>query len=226
MNSTSEKCSKILRAHDLYSSGKLDRIQRSFQQSIEQFKAAIELGRALGMLEIEVKCLRQLSLNYLEMDMMDDFRRLNECALAISKELKHRPEEARCINNLGVYYFKSNRYSRALDFYNESLKIARETSRNLSDEADCQNNIALIYLNLGDYDKAQRYLDEALAIQIKLDSRADISLELNNIGEILRNKALANRYNSQCTDIITCFYESLALSRKNKNRQVENLFAQ
>ena len=157
-------CSKILQIHSLYKNGKDAAISRRYQRSIRQFEAAIVLARELGRPEFELKCLRQLSLDFFDLEKLEDFLALNKKSLAIALALKHRTEEARCLNNIGLYFFKVNRYSKALTLYENALQILRRTDYYPEDKADCLNNIALIHLSLGNYDKALRYLQEAMEL--------------------------------------------------------------
>jgi CHAT domain-containing protein/Tfp pilus assembly protein PilF len=221
ISSAAAECSTALLIHDLYLRGKEERLKRRFQQSIREFRTAIEMGKTIGKPEFELKCLRQLSLDYLELERMDQFLSLGEQALAIARQLRHRPEEGRCLNNMGLYFFKTNRYSKALALYDEALAIAKETSKNGTDETDCLNNIALVYLNLGDYAKALRYLEEAFAIDIKKNGILEMCIELNNIGEILRNRASTTSDNTQFARAIDYFSRALELSRKTNVEKIE-----
>jgi CHAT domain-containing protein/Tfp pilus assembly protein PilF len=221
INSLAAECTKVLRIHELYMRGKAARMSRRFQQSIGQFEAAIGLGRAIGKSEFELKCLRQLSLNYFDLERMGQFLELNERALGIARQVKHRREEARCLNHIGVYYFKTSRYSKALALYDDALGILKGTDRNETDETDCLNNIALIYLSLGDYDKALKNLEEALVIDSRLNSKPNVCIGLNNIGEILRNRACSTNVHSQFARALEYFCRALDLSRKTNNKQIE-----
>ena len=149
--------------------------------------------------------MRQLSLNYFDLEKLEDFLALNKKSLGIAQALKHRTEEARCLNNIGLYYFKANRYSKALTLYENALQILRDTGYYPEDTADCLNNIALIHLSLGGYDKALRYLQEAIAVDNILKNDSGMCIGLNNIGEILRNRARTKRTLSMYTEAIDIF---------------------
>ncbi len=204
--------SKLLQIHDLYARGKKALGLKRFGQSIRQFEAAISLADEAAQPEFALKCLRQLSLNYFDLDKMDRFLELNERALGIARALKHRCEEARCLNNIGLYFFKANRYSRALTLYEDALTILRETSYDEEDKADCLNNIALIYLSLGNYDKALRYIQEAMTIDLGMNDISAVALDLGNMGAILRNKGENSRSEADISKSLKYYLECLRLS--------------
>ena len=208
-------CSKILQIHDLYASGKRALKARRYQQSIRQFEAAISLAGELGRPEFELKCLRQLSLNYFDLEKMNDFLELNTKALGIARALKHRPEEARCLNNIGLYFFKANRYSKALTLYEEALLILRETAYNEVDKADCLNNIALIHLSLGNYERALRYINEAMEIDLRMNDIVAVALDLKNMGTIYRNKGENKKSKADIRESLKYYAECLNLSEKH-----------
>ncbi|OGD19796.1 MAG: hypothetical protein A2W03_17510 [Candidatus Aminicenantes bacterium RBG_16_63_16] len=214
-------CSKILQIHDLYGSGKSALKSRRYRKSIRHFEAAVSLAGELGRPEFELKCLRQLSLNYYDLEKMTDFLDLNKKALGIARAMKHRSEEAKCLYNIGLYFFKANRYSKALALYENALLIIRETAYNEEDRASCLNNIALIYLNLGYYEKALRYLEEAIAVDHKLNNDHGVSIGHNNIGEVLRNIAQNEGSLNVFYRAIEHFLKALQESRAAKDKRVE-----
>jgi len=211
-----EECAAAIKIYDLYSRAKTLRDENRHEESVQSFKQAIDLARKIHSLEHELKCLRQLSLNFPEEH--EQFFQLNSTALEIAKKIKHRLEEARCLNNIGLFYWKSNKYSTALGLLNEALLIAREIDRGGKDESACLNNLGIVYRELGDYDRALRHLKEALEIDRTLNDYNNIANDLNNIGEVIRNKddkqhnLEAYAYYEMCIDI--------ASKIKNQNLQI------
>ncbi len=213
-------CSKILQIHSLYKNGKDAAISRRYQRSIRQFEAAIALARELGRPEFELKCLRQLSLDFFDLEKLEDFLALNKKSLAIALVLKHRTEEARCLNNIGLYFFKVNRYSKALTLYENALQILRRTDYYPEDKADCLNNIALIHLSLGNYDKALRYLQEAMELDLKMHDIASVALDLKNIGTVFRNKGENKKNYSDIRESLRYYLECLKLLKNNQHEHL------
>jgi len=90
---------------------------------------------------------------------------------------------ATSLNNIGNVYSDQGENTKALDYYNKSIKIREE----LKDEqglAMCYNNISNIYNLLGDFEKALDYSFKSLAIREKVGNKKGASISLNNIGSI------------------------------------------
>ena len=88
-----------------------------------------------------------------------------------------------------MVYHDQGLYQKALEMYEESLKIKTEhyKTRNNVSCANAINNIAIIYKNQGLYQKALEMLDESLKIKIKhYKTRDNISCSqtLEFIGDI------------------------------------------
>ena len=147
-----EECKIALEVFDFYSQGKKYRTSGQYWESIEVFKKAINLARKFGSKEHELKCLRQLSISYWELDKISEFHSLNKQALGIAQKLNHRKEIGRCFNNIGNYYKKSGDYSYALSCYSKALNIAQEFESK-RDESERLNNIGIVYKDMGDFNK-------------------------------------------------------------------------
>jgi serine phosphatase RsbU (regulator of sigma subunit) len=95
---------------------------------------------------------------------------------------------ALALNNEGYYYKKLGNITKALDLYEQSLKIDEEIN-NLSGVATTFNNLAAIYNEQGLYDEAISYFEKSLLIHQSENDSLGISLTLNNIGSLHYNKA-------------------------------------
>jgi tetratricopeptide (TPR) repeat protein len=115
LKSKYDKAQTAVSIYNHYADGKKHRSSGQYQESINSFQDAIDLARKIGSREHEVKCLRQLSATYWQLNDLQQFFRLNEEALKIAKELNHRKEESRCLINIGVHYVKKDNYTHALN---------------------------------------------------------------------------------------------------------------
>lgn len=91
--------------------------------------------------------------------------------------------KANALNNIGYVYKQQGNTSKALEWYEKSLKIRKQ----LDDKkgiATSFNNIGLIYNNLGDISKALGYYKSALKIQNEIKDLKGIAISSNNIGSI------------------------------------------
>ena len=118
-------CSDAIEIHNLYNQGKDLRAKGEYAKSIESFQKAISLARNHNSLDLELKCLRQLSLCYWEQNIFPEFHNLNESCLNIAQTTRNKKDEGFCLNNIGLYYWKVDNYSKALEYYEKALDIAR-----------------------------------------------------------------------------------------------------
>lgn len=159
-------CRKGVEIIRLYDLGKEFRSGNQNQKSLDCFEKAIGLGRSTGIQGFELKSLRQKSLTYMQIGDIDMFLTCNKRGLEIAKEINHRKEVGRCLNNIGVYYEKVGDYSNALRSFSTALPILR--SENEPDtEAKCLNNIGTVYKNIGEFDRALRAISRVLEIDEK-----------------------------------------------------------
>jgi CHAT domain-containing protein/Tfp pilus assembly protein PilF len=219
-----ETSSIILSIFHYYNEGKEYRKNGNYDKSIESFSIAIELSRKIKSKEHELKCLRQQSLNYWDLERLQDFLNLNKEALTIAIKINHVQEQASCLNNIGLFYWKLDNYSEALKYYERAHSLARMLG-DLEGQAECLNNISIAYYDLGEFDKALEYLTGALKIDRQLKNDSFIAKDLNNIGEAFRRKGLQNEKKDDFIVALRYFGESLELARKiiDKDTEVRTL---
>jgi tetratricopeptide (TPR) repeat protein len=197
-----------IQIYELYQAGKDQRSRAECQKSIENFEMAIELSREIASKEHEVKCLRQLSVTYAEINDIDKLFSTSKDALKIARELKHKKAEGRCLFIIGYYYDAIDNYSQALLHYEEALRISR-IFKEYFDESTCLTNISQIYIHLGNYDKALEYLKEVLRIDKQLEEDAYVAIDLNNIGVTYQKKALYSDNKDDFHNALAFLKESL-----------------
>jgi len=223
-----KKCKDAIEICCLYKKGKDLRFQGEYQQSIINFKKAIEIARESNSREHELKCLRQLSFSYEDMNNINEFFTLNYDALRIALDINHIEEKGRCIINIGNYYKRVGNYYEALNCYYQALRIKRDLN-NKQNEAICLNNIGIIYQELGDHDKALDYLKRALEIDQNLGDDINILMDLNNIGTTYRKKGVISNHPKDFYKSLFYFTECLNLiknlldkkERKNVFEKIE-----
>jgi CHAT domain-containing protein/tetratricopeptide (TPR) repeat protein len=212
------ECAACIKIYEAYVQGKEARAAGSYKESIDHFSAAINLARKIKSPEHELKCLRQMSLNYFQRKNHLKFFLVNNEALDIAKKLKHRKEEGRCLNNIGIYYYEIGSYSRALVYYDDALSILNETIDKEADLSACLNNIGAVYRKLGDYEKSLPYINSALEIDSKINDVEGIYIELDNLAATYRHKGIQA---NNISDIFISFdyhLRSLEISRKNGDK--------
>lgn len=94
---------------------------------------------------------------------------------------------AGALNNIGVLADEQGEITKALEFYQKSLKIQEEI-KDKKGIASSLNNIGLIYKNQGDIPKALGFYHKSLKIQEEIIDKVGIATSLNNIGSIYENQ--------------------------------------
>jgi CHAT domain-containing protein/Tfp pilus assembly protein PilF len=215
-----ERCKKSLDIYTLYIKGKEHRASGDYQESIECFQKAVGLARQIGSEAHELKCLRQMSICYLETSELDEFLALNKKALEKAKRLNHFKEEGRCLNNIGIYHWKFNEHTEAIASYTDALVIARKT-RNKVVESACLNNIGLLCQSIGDYNDAIEFFMKAMKIDQEIDNKKAISIDLNNLGGAYLRQAIILGRNQDFQKAEEFFHKCLDLANDIKNKDIE-----
>jgi CHAT domain-containing protein/tetratricopeptide (TPR) repeat protein len=183
------RCEKYLKIVQLYDQGKADRLARLFYRSILRFEQAISLGGEVGVPDLQLKCLRQQSLAYLDLRKLDLYLENNRKGLDIATKINHRVEQGRCLNNIGVYYLQRHSFSQAVGHLEKALSISRTVDEEQT-QAECLNNLSLVYRELGNLGLAQYYISQALTLDEKAGHVTAICMDLENFGSILLRKGI------------------------------------
>jgi CHAT domain-containing protein/Tfp pilus assembly protein PilF len=215
-----ERCAAYVKICECYVRGKEACASGRHRESISQFSMAIGLARKLDSPEHEVKCLRQMSLNYHQSRAYSVFLALNKRALGIAHKLNHKKESGRCLNNIGVYLYETNSYSQALVYFEEALSEIRQTQENQLDLSACLNNTGLIFKELGDYSKAILLFEEALEIDRGLKDEEGISIDLNNLGSTFHSKSKNQNTEIDLVYSWDFFMSSLEMVQGGKNKKL------
>ncbi len=117
--------------------------------------------------------------------------------LRTSQALAHQDKQVkqtnhRLLNQLGLLYESLGQYDKALDHYQESLKLAKSLG-DRSGESKTLNNLSQIDSKRGHYDVALRYLEEALAISRAIGDRAGEAETFSNLQQIYGSYLWAGR---------------------------------
>ncbi|MCW3076770.1 MAG: protein serine/threonine phosphatase [Bacteroidetes bacterium] len=88
-------------------------------------------------------------------------------------------------NNKGVLARNLGDGSKALEFFNKSLKIQKKID-DKKGAANSMNNIGSIYYNLGDIPKGLDYYHKSLKMREDIQDKEGIAITLNNIGLIYK----------------------------------------
>ncbi|MCE3280433.1 MAG: protein serine/threonine phosphatase [Bacteroidetes bacterium] len=112
---------------------------------------------------------------------------LGQEALERAREKKYKKWEAKSLNTIGASFQIKGDYLKAIDFYQQSLKITEQLNDKKGLSASL-SNIGSIYLNIGESEKALEYLHKSLPIFIEIGNKQGEASALNNIGIIYNLK--------------------------------------
>lgn len=109
-----------------------------------------------------------------------------ELEMARTKKLKYW--ETKALNTIGASYQVKGNYIKAIDFYQQCLKI-REELKDLKGVAASLANIGSIYININEFEKALEYQLRSLKLAEDMKNKESMASSLNNIGIIYQNLA-------------------------------------
>ncbi len=212
--------SNSIRIYDYYQEGKKLRAENNYKGSIEFFNKAISLSNNIGSIEHLIKCQRLLSLVYWDMGNFLEFYNLNITALELAYKIKNKREESNCLNNIGIYFIRTEDYSKSIEHCQQAYDIATEIG-DLQAETDSLSNLGVVYQELGDYDRALECVTKSLAIDNKLSDMAQISIDYINRGTILRKRGLSNNSRDDLNDALVSFFSCLDLAKRAGEVSIE-----
>jgi tetratricopeptide (TPR) repeat protein len=81
-------------------------------------------------------------------------------------------------------------YKKAVQIYNEALKLLAETEDTKEQEikAKLLNNLGHVQVKIGDYDKALDSFNQSAAMHLRLDDMLGVGQQLGNVGSVYRDK--------------------------------------
>ena len=206
----------LLDIHRLYAEGKALRDEkRMYSRSVELFLKAMHISKLICSQDHEYKCLRQLSLNYNEMQDYEYFLDLNLQVKNYAIRCRNHRELSMSNTNIGLYHLKKYDFSRALIYLTESLVFAEKEDEKQLISENC-TNIGIIYFELGDYNRASEYFQKAIRIDLELGNKYFLALDLNNLGNIKKRK----NYFGEC---LTIYLDALMIAWESNDEYLESI---
>lgn len=205
-----EFCVKWLEFVRLYNLGKDDRLAKLYHRSIDRFGQANALGREMGLPDLQLKCLCQQALAYLDLRDLDRFLGSSQKALEIAMAIHHRTEQGRCWINIGVYHQQRHNYSQAVASFEKALEILRAVDEQET-EAGCLSNLGLVYRELGNLERARFYLSEALELDQRRGDTNSVAMDLANMGSVLLRKGLDGDSEQDLRQALEAFQKGLVI---------------
>ncbi len=156
--------------------------------------------------ETKLKVLQTLVMAYYTKNEIDEAKKYGLKALDITKTMSIK--KAWIYNMLGIIHSMEKNYDKAIDLFNESLKIANKT-KNIRGAICVLNNIGFAYYKKKDYNSATRFLTSALFLAKETNlrrSEAVVSISLSKcyreIGKIEDAEQLLKRITKCCENVL------------------------
>lgn len=111
--------------------------------------------------------------------------------IEVLKQQDDKIEAARLMNNLAMSYWKREKYTEAINYYEESLTLNKNIG-NTNAIRIISNNLGMLHSDIGSYQNAFKYFEQALKISQKTGRKTDILTDLLNIALVLDYQ---NKYN-------------------------------
>jgi len=134
-----------------------------------------------------------------------------ELYLYLARFLKLQYEEAKALNELGLFLHGLSQYGQALDCHERSLGIRREIDDQWGVRTSL-SNIARVYYDLGQYAKALEHYEESLAVFREIADIRGESTSLNGIGLVLQAQG-------QYEKALDYYEQSLAIAQEQYETQ-------
>ncbi len=122
-------------------------------------------------------------------------------------------------NAYGAISQIAENYIKAIDYYQESLKIG-EKINDLRGQSVTLGNIGAMYIELGDNEMALKYQKRCLSVLLKLNDEENLASVYNNMSIIytnLKNYDLSMQYAQKSTHIYRKINDASGLSRSLAN---------
>jgi serine phosphatase RsbU (regulator of sigma subunit) len=103
-----------------------------------------------------------------------------------ARELRLKKWESKALNTIGASYQVRGNFIKAIEFYQQSLKI-REQLNDIKGVSSSLANIGSIYISIGEFEKALSYQLKSLDIFERTKNQAGMASALNNLGVIYKN---------------------------------------
>jgi CHAT domain-containing protein len=209
-----------LKIYELYQNGKRLRAEGNYIAALDCFKEAIKYSNELESIDHLIKCQRLESLVYWDLGNLIEFFNLNNISFQLAHHTKNKREESNCLNNMGIYFIRTEDYSKAIRYCEQAYTIAQQTE-NIQSVSDSLSNLGVIYQELGDYDKALDCVNRSLAIDNKLADANQISADYINRGTILRKRGLLKNSHEDLDMALSSFLSCLSLTKGKESIRLE-----
>jgi serine/threonine protein kinase/Tfp pilus assembly protein PilF len=184
------------KAQVLYATGMAYELLNKSEESLRNFRQAIEINKTLGNKGGVANSLREVANVQASVGQSDAALASYQQALDLDREIGAKKNIGATYIDMGVLFEGRGQFDKALQYYKDSLQIQRDLGDE-TNQAICLNNIGNVYLAQGKSDDALIYYQQALQLREKLAVPIDIAETLHNLGEgYIRTSQFDNAMNA------------------------------
>ena len=191
-----------------------------YDQSLEYLQAALaEFRHHFGHSAV-AGGLINLGVNYGRQNLLDEAEEYFEQALGELRHLQNRKQMAIISTNMASLNLARERLERALEQYQDALKISREEDFKTG-EAHALLGIGSVYSNQGKFDLAESYLQDSEAVASNMQSKSlhvDVCRRIAQMYERKSDLANALEYYKKLHDIERELFNDESNSRLSRYR--------
>ena len=160
--------------------------------SQSDFRSSLEIGNKAKVLASDLELQREFAESLIliarNFSALGDFKKsanLNFQALRIFEEFDDKKGIGEVFSRIGSDYFHQENYDKALEYYTQSMNIARET-KDLAGISRGLNNMAIVYAEIGENKYVKTNLQESIEINKLLDRPIWEGINYSNLGNLYR----------------------------------------
>lgn len=175
------------------------------QEGLELYGRALELNRALEDKELEAEAVERSVFPYLSTGRLREALQAALRGVELYRGLGDPFWTCGALNSLGLCYDFLSDHARALEMYQEGLRLARE--HNPPTVAAILANIGRLYVERSEYAEARRCFEQSLALSLKYRRHGDTATQYHNLGVTLSELG-------EYAQAVECFQKTLTLERQ------------
>ncbi len=131
----------------------------------------------------EAQTLANIATLYFYWGNLEELQAFAEQAIALFEKYADRLGQARCLNLLGLAYYESDQFTRAIRQYEQALVTYTDIGDRRG-QSTVYSNLGNVYADYGDYEWAEAYYERAISIDQQTGDRGGEGTNLITLGMI------------------------------------------
>jgi tetratricopeptide (TPR) repeat protein len=183
--------------------------QKALESYILSLKTREELGDSVDM----AGSLLGIGNCYYDLKMFSKAIDSYERSYGIYKRHHRKDMLGWLLNNLGGVYTTWGKPDRAMEYFQQAVKVKKEAGENDFGLSTTYSNMADIYLHQGNYMEALRYAQQTLDIRLKVNDAHELASAYNKVG-------IVYRYGKHYPQAAEMFGKAIELGEKTRSYDI------